>query len=256
MKEKGHTKKLDVESLIIEVGRNCTMNCAHCLRGPKENKTISFNTVKSALDQIESIDSITFTGGEPFLYPDIITKTIDYIMTKEIPCYGFYIATNATIYDQRIMAKLCDFFIYCEDCGGEVEYTAKVEISNDRFHENNSIKIERMLKMFSFVDYRPELASDEYLIPEGNALINGYGEKNQMLKNKPKTFEWTNGDGIEMIYINVSGQCYPDCDLSYARQIDWNEKSNKTIPSVKRKTDIYTQIDKYNDFILKKEQTS
>ena len=69
---------MHINNLMIEVTRRCNLKCDHCLRGDAQNKDISTEYIDALLDQVTSIGSVTFTGGEPFL----ATYIIDYFLNK------------------------------------------------------------------------------------------------------------------------------------------------------------------------------
>ena len=55
------------------------MNCRHCFRGDAENVSIEKEYIDKLLCQCEKIKTLCFTGGEPFLEPDVIDYAIDYV---------------------------------------------------------------------------------------------------------------------------------------------------------------------------------
>ena len=136
-------KEMQIDNLMIELGRQCNMKCIHCLRGEMENKDISLKYVYQLLNSVASINQIIFTGGEPLLYADKITKIIDFIIKNNIKCYGFYMATNGKIYDEKLMQKFNEFTIYVsklfgisysEFLDGE-QYNCLIDVSIDKYHD-------------------------------------------------------------------------------------------------------------------------
>lgn len=246
-------KKVIIDQLIIEMGRWCTMTCSHCLRGDREDKNNSFDNIKKLLDQIEFINNITFSGGEPFLYSKMIIKTINYIMQNKIPCNSFYIATNGSIINQKLMNTLCKFYIYCAeynpDCIINFEtdeiYFNKVEISKSPWHESIPMENEMFFRLYSFCSTRDENREERYLIPEGRAYENCYGWDNPQSKSEPKKFEYDDNT-IDMLYLNSKGKCYPDCDLSYETQDNWDIDTDFMIPDINSTTSLSEQITEYN----------
>jgi hypothetical protein len=208
---------MDIRQLIIEVGRGCNMHCAHCLRGEAEEAEVKMEDVISLLNQVENIDEITFTGGEPTLYVDKIVEIIDYIMDNEIPTCGFYIASNGIIKSKKLMFKLAEFYEYCD---GDLEgYNCNYDVSKDIWHEeqagyrNNELG---WLRAFSFVKYRDEGKSEtKYLITEGRAAENGFGHR---MLDTDKKFYMEDDETVELVYLNALGYLLPDCDYSYETQ--------------------------------------
>ena len=64
------SKRLD--NIAIEVTRKCNMGCEHCLRGNAQNMDIDFGYIDSFLNDVSSIGTITFSGGEPALNVEAI----------------------------------------------------------------------------------------------------------------------------------------------------------------------------------------
>ncbi len=61
--------------IVLILTNNCNLNCKYCTIKP-ENKVLSEETLKIALDAISKIDrkniEIQFFGGEPLLKQDLI----------------------------------------------------------------------------------------------------------------------------------------------------------------------------------------
>ena len=121
--------KTKISQFIVEVGRMCTRQCAHCLRGCMEDTTIDVNYAKHILNQVESIGCITFTGGEPALYSKQISEIIDYIVDNHIACDSFYVASNGEIYSHELMTALIKLYAYTLEFG-DAEVTALAQQSN------------------------------------------------------------------------------------------------------------------------------
>ena len=73
--------KFDIESLTLEVTRKCNLACEHCMRGDAKNVNMTYDVIDKVLDneEINSINQLGFSGGEPTLVPDLIIYTIDKI---------------------------------------------------------------------------------------------------------------------------------------------------------------------------------
>lgn len=214
-------KKIYCESLIIEVGRMCNQCCSHCLRGEREDKTVDTKLVKKFLKkEVEGIETITFTGGEPTLYEKEIIDIINSIMKSEIPCNAFYIASNGLIKAPKLMAKLVEFYAYTLQYSGSREDNYSLfELSNDAFHEKVPEENKRFFQAFAFYGERHYMGENGYWIPEGRAYWSGLSGGREV--NKEKAF-YVDDDGdsfkVEMLYFNAEGYLLPDCDYSYETQ--------------------------------------
>ena len=222
-------QQIFVQDLILEVGRRCNMHCDHCLRGPQEDVSMSFETATKALDSVSQLSTITFTGGEPTLYADFICKVIDYIMEKQIDVGGFYIASNGKEVNLQLMLKLAEFYYYCEEIYGDAEDLCRFDVSLGKdglFHEEIPHRNLSLLKAFRFVGARTD--DPDHIISEGNALKNGLGSSYGWRRYAFTTddgfdvttdyFETEDNPSVNMVYVNALGEILPDCDFSYDTQ--------------------------------------
>ena len=109
-------KNLIINNLYIEVTRNCTMNCAHCLRGEKEKINLNINDIDNLFSNnninIIKIKKLTITGGEPTLNPQVILEIIKKIISKQIDIEHFIMVINGSIYNQSLIDGLNTFYEY------------------------------------------------------------------------------------------------------------------------------------------------
>lgn len=61
-----------ISDVAIELTGRCNLKCEHCLRGPAQRKDISRETLLAFFQAVDSIDTLTLTGGEPSLVPHLI----------------------------------------------------------------------------------------------------------------------------------------------------------------------------------------
>lgn len=90
-----------LKEVSIEVIRKCPNNCVHC--SSMSNRTceeiIDFNKFKEVVDGTHrlGIETICFSGGEPFLHPQIV-EMVKYVSAKNIKSYiytsGIYMDSN------------------------------------------------------------------------------------------------------------------------------------------------------------------
>lgn len=212
-------KTYTIDTLIFEITRRCNMNCKHCLRGDAENKDIDFKYIDAALDRIETIHSIIFTGGEPTLNIPAIEYTLKKCKEKEIPVYSFFVATNGKTVPDDFLRVMFEWNLYASDPDGEI-YN-ELALSKDKYHEPISEENEKKLKSFSF--YSDSKGDDFDYTP----IARGRG--NSFFPSIPKPYniglEYIYDNVIEMMYVNVNGELLGDCDVEYETQNDLS-KSN------------------------------
>ncbi len=200
--------ELSCSNLVIELGRMCNMNCEHCLRGHSENAEISLDDAAYAIKMFDSINSITFTGGEPVLYQEKIIQIVELILALDVPISSFYIASNGTPPSQELLFALCKLYAHCDD-----KEFCRYEASKDRWHDFPEFP--DWMSAFSFVGERGDI-SEASLINEGNAYENGIGNRHL---NHSKEFYYDEDYGeVDLLYVNSFGELLADCDYSYETQ--------------------------------------
>lgn len=117
-----------INSLGINITKNCNLNCAHCLCGNAKNECMTKDVIKNAFKGIERIDELYLTGGEPFLRPDIIYMVIDELKKQNIEVKSILLTTNGTIFDDEVKQMLISIF------DGVDGY---ITVSKDKYHKNS-----------------------------------------------------------------------------------------------------------------------
>lgn len=121
-----------VENLAIIVTEKCNLDCGHCLRGKKSNKSITKDVVDAIFEEIKAVDILNICGGEPTLALDEIEYIFKTIINKRIFLRDVFITINGTIYSERFMSllKLIDTYIKGIDPAGK----AMIGVSQDKYH--------------------------------------------------------------------------------------------------------------------------
>lgn len=103
-----HCPFLGLDSLWVQVaGFSCNLRCAHCFNesgpGNREMPSLSREEVRSLLDDAEAagVRDVVFTGGEPFLHPDMAEIAGDTL--RRFPAT---ILTNGTLLTDRVIERL------------------------------------------------------------------------------------------------------------------------------------------------------
>jgi hypothetical protein len=203
---------MHIGMMMFEVTRRCNAKCRHCLRGAAQNVNISDDVIEAALKGVTSIDSISFTGGEPSLAVSRINKILQVVKNNKIEVGNFYLVTNGKKASLPLVHSMINWHNYCY----ENEYSSFC-ISKDKFHkeEISCFKdAEKMYGALSFYNKDERNRLDLSLINEGFAMENEIGER-EIIVNFSKVEK---GEAIEEVYISALGEILPCCDLSYQRQ--------------------------------------
>lgn len=210
--------EVNCDSLILEVGRKCNLECQHCLRGDAQNITMPFEVARTAIDQFDYISSIVFTGGEPSLYGKEINEIVDYIIATDVPIGSFYVATNGVSANYDFIMALMKLYAHCDD-----KEMCCLDISNDHFHQgdgNYSDSNYFIYEALAFARKKGDIA-ETYLVTEGRAAEFKLGNRTMKKTAKFSCEYYFAGDEqciVELVYVNAKGGILPDCDYSYQSQ--------------------------------------
>lgn len=201
-------KKLNISDLIIESTRRCNMVCDHCLRGSAEALNMSRDIQETFLNHIDQINTITFTGGEPSLYPQAINDFVDICEAKNIYVDGFYIATNAKKISDEFISAILRLYLFCGD-----NEMSSVDISNDQFHGNDPEAVKK-LQAFTFARLK-YTEQPRHFINQGFYADN-FGDGRE---EEPSGFEIDDNCISEnQVTLNCEGNIIAGCDWSFDRQ--------------------------------------
>lgn len=160
-----------VENLAIVITEKCNLDCGHCLRGKKSNKSITEEVVDAIFDQVKGTDLLSICGGEPTLALDELEYIFKTIINKRIFLRNVFVTINGTIYSERLMSLLSmiDSYIKGIDPSGK----AQIGVSYDRYHiedmkSRNLDYDERNFRSLFFGKLRI-LNDSHILFREGNA---------------------------------------------------------------------------------------
>ena len=198
-----------IYKLALEITRKCNLNCKHCLRGPSENKDMSYETLYETLKNIDEITYVCFTGGEPTLNLDAIKNFIEICREFPIRVDNFHITTNGKKYSQELV-DLCEemYFNFCYD-GDSFLCVSRNKYQNEDLGETPN----GYMDLSYYSDSQYKLGDRDWdILKMGNAETFG-------VREIPQEKLDTDGETIygEM-YVNVNGYIISGCDWSYEIQ--------------------------------------
>jgi len=95
-----------LQTVTIRVTKACNLRCLQCysVSGEKLKDELSFEEIKDIIDQSKELGAVRifFTGGEPFIKPDIL-KILKYADDNN---FAIYISTNGTLLNKNIVKSL------------------------------------------------------------------------------------------------------------------------------------------------------
>lgn len=211
---------LSCDNLVLEITRRCNMCCSHCLRGDAQSIDMDPRAILRSINMMESIGSVTFTGGEPSLRIDLIGLAYYALLDKfgrgNLP--PFFVATNGRNNQFRLATVLLQWY---QDCA-EKEFCAVCR-SEDIFHvipEKNSM-IDYLIGLKFFSEQKSHDLSEmedecDWLISEGRGALLPVAPGVKRHVVNPATGFSVNGTHIEdTLYVSALGECLAVCDCSY-----------------------------------------
>ncbi len=125
-----------LDSLWIQVaGLSCNLRCTHCFNasgpGNREMPVLSREDVRTLLDEAEAagVRDIVFTGGEPFLHPEMAE-----IAGDTLGRFPATILTNGTLLTDRIIERLANE-------ARDSRYSLEIRVSLDASSEEENDRI-------------------------------------------------------------------------------------------------------------------
>ena len=217
---------LTVQQLAVEVTRDCNMRCEHCLRGDAEDIYMKTSYMRALLQQVDRVDEVVFTGGEPCLNLKAIKKFMELVHEYGVEFGSFCIITNGTVEQERLALLALEMYQeadYKEGC--------LVSISEDMFHDGTrQSSLLKGLKCYHDAKkHDPEMESPhEWVIKSGRAERNGIGHPPAWQPADFRAEAVHDEDGelrsidVDLVYLSCNGRVYYDCDMSYD-DMDENE---------------------------------
>ncbi len=97
-----------LENLMLEVTRNCTLECEHCLRGDKQQGFMNPKVIDAVFKDVKKVGKLLLTGGEPLLAVQTLEYLVNVLKENEIQIDSIEIITNGTVLGDRLIRILRD----------------------------------------------------------------------------------------------------------------------------------------------------
>lgn len=211
-------RKINIYSLSIEITRQCNMCCIHCMRGDAENVNLDPNILNSFLKQVKDITTLTITGGEPSLVPEIMIKLLRKFQKYKVAVGNIYIVTNGKKITNKFITACIEWYLYCYD--NEI---SAVCTSKDMFHEPvwpDNIKKLEALSFFNNRDKNTDFTKTHVLnigraktlhLPNVTKNDKPYFEEIECETIDEHTIEVCSGN----ITVTTNGDILSQCDYAY-----------------------------------------
>lgn len=206
--------KASCGSFVIEITRRCNMGCAHCMRGDAQNVDISEKVIDAALSKVESISSLTLTGGEPSLNVPAVRYITRRLKELNIPLGNAYIVTNGKEVSNDFIFACLELFMLAD----EPEYNG-LALSQDVFHED--VPMENVSKLRQLTAFTGEDKNTDFdrvpLLDLGRARnLNSFAKRGPV----HDAFTAIVDNGIldlseSTLTVTVNGDLLTECDYAY-----------------------------------------
>ena len=152
-----------IENLHLEVTRNCTLECEHCLRGESQKVNMSPKVLDTVFDNVTQVDFLLLTGGEPLLAIQTLERLAEILKQKKVKVNKIIIVSNGTVCSERVLNVLkelasCSYFMF--------------KVSNNIFH---NLELNR-LNLTSIRDRNLDLFKNSEIIWN---FDDSYGKENE-----------------------------------------------------------------------------
>ncbi len=155
-----------VSDLMLEVTRNCTLECEHCLRGDREIKNMSPVVLDAIFKDITHVGRLLLSGGEPLLAIQTLEYLAKLLKDKNIEVEKISIITNGTVLSDRLVRVLKEFKDMSQ---------LDLRISTNVFHnlevEKRGLTVIRAQNMRTL--FAEEIGYHEYGKEEGSPINEG-----------------------------------------------------------------------------------
>lgn len=218
---------MKINEMILEVTRRCNQNCRHCLRGTSENLDADKALFENIFDEIEEIDTIIFTGGEPSLNIKYMYDVLDYCKKACIKIRSIYTVTNGLANQEQlvqVMEAWLDYCITATDSPNREEFLRKyffrISCSVDEFHKEIDPVWYSFFTRTGYYDDSKEVSYHDYqsLIESGNVILNKLDESEEYVTgiSGEDILKFTLKNGVyDVVYVSTNGHIYSGCNFSY-----------------------------------------
>ena len=256
-----------VETLKLEVTRNCNLECMHCFRGDKQEKDMSLETIDKVFKNISSIFELNITGGEPFMALEQLNRIYENIKNNGIDVDILCIESNCTLVNEEIIAILEKLSSVVGRLYIKTDYNAfkMMDLEKKGLKDIFMFNMNFLSKYLSFKDspidkiYKVGRASNltELDVNAANSYLEG--KDNYVLADESMYYEgWgryrspvaKDSTIFRIVYVTVDGYL---CDFT-PNYHTYEEEDNMLVQNINESDDLYSAIGEYRSKskILKK----
>lgn len=95
-----------VENLHLQLTRNCTLECEHCLRGDRERVNMSPAVLDEIFKDVKKVGILLLTGGEPLISIQTLEHLVELLKSEQVKVSKILLITNGTVLSDRVLRVL------------------------------------------------------------------------------------------------------------------------------------------------------
>lgn len=95
-----------VENLHLQLTRNCTLECEHCLRGDRERVNMNPAVLDEIFKDVKKVGVLLLTGGEPLIAIQALEHLVELLKRKQVKVSKILLITNGTVLSDRVLRVL------------------------------------------------------------------------------------------------------------------------------------------------------
>lgn len=121
-------KKIRMKQLCLAITDKCNLSCLHCMKGTSGNTTITHEQLDALIKQVEYVEKLHISGGEPTLALETIQYMLQSLHENHVTVNSFGFVTNGILYNENIVDILKKLITY------SAAKNVEILISGDIFH--------------------------------------------------------------------------------------------------------------------------
>jgi len=193
--------------VAIELTRRCNMACGHCMRGDPQPIDLDPAYLGPFFRQIDFIDTLVLSGGEPSLVPEIITAVKQALNDACTKVYSLEIVTNGKVVSVPFINALATL---------DIASTYNLAYGGIYHEEVPKVNIKRLKNnLCPKWTVHPQGIHGKFLSKQGRSKEGT--EPDLYSPFLISTLHSTYVTG-RPVYLNAEGFIVPHCDLSYENQ--------------------------------------
>lgn len=247
-----------IDTLKLEVTRNCNLECMHCFRGDKQEKNMSLETIDKTFKNISSIAILEVTGGEPFMALEQLNRIYENIKNANVEVTVLCIESNCTLVNDEIINVLYKLSTVVGKLCIKTDFNAFKMMDleekglKDTFMHNMSVLSKYLIFKDTPIDKIYKVGRAKNLTDVDINAANRYleGKDNYVLSDESMYYE---GWGIyrspvakhftifRTVYITVDGYL---CDFT-PNYHTYEEEDSMLVHNINDSYDLYSAIEEY-----------